>query len=125
MRPVYSESLANIEEINIIVSNFQKKYFWQKNSLIKLNGIHENFDNFKTNPIELLKEQEFVINEQSFSSFFGLSNVSCSFFVKEESFIAWARYTLDNSGNKTYPLMVYNTSQMKKENILQQDNNIK
>jgi len=130
----YDENLKEIQEITTLVSNMKIKGGSQNNRLMKLIGNdkikigrdlydlnEEIFNNFKTNPIELLKETEFLLESNSLDYGWSKSNLSCSFLLNEESFLSWAGYS-QGFFQKTYPLIIYNVSLMKREAILQQDN---
>jgi len=125
----YEENLESMIEMKDMVLKIQNKYLSQNHRLMKLDGYYEikfrkilDFDNFQTNPVELLKEPNTIVEEKSLNCRFFKSQVSCSYLLNEESFLVWAGYIKDNLGKKTYPLMVYNLSQNKKETLLQKDN---
>ena len=135
----YDEISINMEKLQeMLSSNIQKKYFYQNNRLMKfigdneININHESnedffFKDFKTNPIELLKESDdILIEEKSFDFNFYKSNLSCSFLSNEKSFMVWAGYAKKYGSGKniitSYPLIIYNLSEKKKETMLQLEN---
>ena len=131
----YDEMLGNFEYIKKNISNVKQTVFSEENRIMKFGDseffkiekqepdrLNEIFQNFKTNPTDMLKQPEFsIIDVGSFYGNWYKSNLSCGFMIKEESFIAWAGYSKDESGILRYPLIVYNISQMKKELIFQKD----
>ena len=95
--------IAELAKIKQMVQNLEliKIQPPQKN-----NAIENNFNDFKSNPIELLQKTtpEHVIEEKSFYINWGQSNSSCSFTMNGETFMAWCGYSKNNQSTVNYPL---------------------
>lgn len=80
------------------------------------------YENFKSNPVELFdKQQGVLLEKENFIPIWPKSNVSCSFFLNNKTFLAWAGGIVD--GNKWKgPIIFYDLSNRKREIELQEYN---
>lgn len=130
----YDDALQNINDIETkILEILNQNYAQQNYQLLKILGqpglykeekMQNTLDlyNFKSNPIYLLEKDPDPIEEKSFNFGYYKSSLSCSFLNNEESFLAWAGFSIDAGGKKKYPLVVYNVSKNKREITLQNEN---
>ena len=124
--------LGNLQNIQMILNDLQKNTGKLMNIDLEfpLFNINENISSHKqvqSNPIEYFCEMEsteIIIDEKKFYPGWCKSNLSCNFSLNPESrenYLAWAGYS-NIAGKTNYPLIIYNLSTMRKEAVLQNEN---
>ena len=124
--------LYSMQEINELVKDFKKQAeikvmdakLFDDDDDANMEAI--SFENFLTNPDEILNKNGTLIEKKSFDCKFGKSNLSGSFILSDETILFWAGYYKDeNKDEVTFPLIIYNISKMKRAITLMETNKYK